>query len=35
MGTWAILQFVVYIETGKHKDGEIKASVHEAAAESG
>lgn len=26
-----MLQFVVYTATGKHKYGEIKASVHEAA----
>lgn len=31
MGTFDILQFVVYTVTGKQKYGEIKASVHEAA----
>lgn len=31
MGTCDILQFVVYTATGKHKYGEIKASVHEVA----
>lgn len=31
MGTWDILEFVVYTETGKRKYGEIKASVHEVA----